>query len=742
MAKSSKLHEQELFFLKNLASSVQARRFPSAIRMLVRHGHGQTGVRRQVDRSLQNALDIAKRNEELNIAQPRHWEMYDRGRLIASALQFQAAQCSAPAPTPALELSYTTITGRRHFSQATLSQLRPITFAETTVPAVQIGFFLLCRTLTPAQTGVSLSLIAEDTSGDVCRIELYNRQSSSCIPEGTIFAIKEPSLKLNSQRNVLVKVDSPSDLVFLHPSHEFLKETSWYEPLSLSFDECKAQANQCYSRGQFDKALEFYDFALSIKPDDVLIHLNKAAAFLRLDRFFEAHQSAQAALADETSVVTTDRPLKFKALFRLAHATYGLRNWVKAVEMFSNLAEEYPSERAVAPLLRKSRMRLAESRTGRFDLEALAPTYGKVVYHDVADYVGPIAIADIPGKGRGLRTTAGIEEGTILMVSKAFALGIPEEGQQMTHVFDLNHKIALSPSEGSLITATIQALRKNPHRTAELYQLDSGNVPRVDLPDGIVDPGRIEEIVSVNQFGVANDCADDERDGSRNGPSGLWILPSFMNHSCIPNANGIVVGDIMIVRALRQMYEGQEVVLSYVSTSDRQKILRTRWNIVCRCAWCLEENATSPVVSRRRISLLETAKRAPSVTQLRQLITNLQATYKPADRFLCDLAAPLYALMMASRREADRDMALMSATSLMCIEPEPSLYLTSMARLTLIAVQIRMGSCEQAKQVVMGTRQWLWQRWGMRMEDLKRIAPGKFKEWDTLIRKLAMEKGQ
>jgi hypothetical protein len=38
------------------------------------------------------------------------------------------------------------IIGRRHFAQAQLSDLRPITSAKTKTPAAHIGFFVLCRT--------------------------------------------------------------------------------------------------------------------------------------------------------------------------------------------------------------------------------------------------------------------------------------------------------------------------------------------------------------------------------------------------------------------------------------------------------------------------------------------------------------------------------------------------------------------------------------------------------------------
>ena len=47
--------------------------------------------------------------------------------------------------------------------------------------------------------------------------------------------------------------------------------------------------------------------------------------------------------------------------------------------------------------------------------------------------------------------------------------------------------------------------------------------------------------------------------------SGLWLLPSFMNHSCRPNVQRVIAHDRLFLRAGRDLRAGDELFDSYVS---------------------------------------------------------------------------------------------------------------------------------------------------------------------------------
>ena len=90
-----------------------------------------------------------------------------------------------------------------------------------------------------------------------------------------------------------------------------------------SFEKLKAFGNDCYKRKDHSEALQYYDRALRIHSSadeseieinkrHAIIHLNKAAVFLELKRFYEAYKEAKAAIETEGAVINVE-----KALYRL-----------------------------------------------------------------------------------------------------------------------------------------------------------------------------------------------------------------------------------------------------------------------------------------------------------------------------------------------------------------------------------------------------------------------------------------
>ncbi|KAH7416222.1 hypothetical protein KP509_14G081400 [Ceratopteris richardii] len=75
---------------------------------------------------------------------------------------------------------------------------------------------------------------------------------------------------------------------------------------------------------------------------------------------------------------------------------------------------------------------------------------------------------------------------------------------------------------------------------------------------------------------------------------GLWFLPSFINHSCLPNACWMKIGeDALFARAARHLRKGDEVTVSYlggetVAFPHRAYAARLR-GFRCSCPRCLFE---------------------------------------------------------------------------------------------------------------------------------------------------------
>jgi len=125
--------------------------------------------------------------------------------------------------------------------------------------------------------------------------------------------------------------------------------------------------------------------------------------------------------------------------------------------------------------------------------------------------------------------------------------------------------------------------------------------------------------------------------------SGLWIMPSYINHSCWPNSVRSFLGDLLIVRAARDIREGEEITINYLenesSVQERQKSFYSGWDFNCKCTLCEIETAEQQGVRDKRQELVEKARKfevylkqsiektnsgiAPMIT----LIRGIEATY-------------------------------------------------------------------------------------------------------------------
>ncbi|CAM8938992.1 unnamed protein product [Rhodiola kirilowii] len=103
-------------------------------------------------------------------------------------------------------------------------------------------------------------------------------------------------------------------------------------------------------------------------------------------------------------------------------------------------------------------------------------------------------------------------------------------------------------------------------------------------------------------------CGSDEGFGDTNGGLygvGLWLLSSYINHSCCPNARRLHIGDHVIVVASRDIKAGEELTFAYFDVfkplEKRREMLAT-WGFICRCRRCEFEER---VLSNREMSEIE-----------------------------------------------------------------------------------------------------------------------------------------
>jgi hypothetical protein len=111
---------------------------------------------------------------------------------------------------------------------------------------------------------------------------------------------------------------------------------------------------------------------------------------------------------------------------------------------------------------------------------------------------------------------------------------------------------------------------------------------------------------------IANKPSEDNEDKAYHS-CGIWPLASHINHSCTSTARRSFIGDMMLVRATRDMERGTEIVFWYqvpdgYAVQKMQDTLRLTWGFACTCAMCTDAQQTHASVLAQRRTLMEKLK--------------------------------------------------------------------------------------------------------------------------------------
>jgi tetratricopeptide (TPR) repeat protein len=235
------------------------------------------------------------------------------------------------------------------------------------------------------------------------------------------------------------------------------------------------------------------------------------------------------------------------------------------------------------------------------------------------------------------------------MVSKAFSISFMNEiDNSFILAVNLITKIAGTNTQAINIAKTVDNLKKNPRLTQQLYSLYSGQVDRnVNIKNGFIDVGRIEHIHSLNVFsGAKKDVNQKSVDNALidKTSSGLWLLPSFFNHSCCNNANYEIYGDIMVIRARRDIKKDEEMTVAYTNSMnsyENRKKAFDSFKFNCECNICLFEKSDKQYKYRhelidRKCGMIEkylTTNRTKCLKWALELVKELKQIQYPSNNY-------------------------------------------------------------------------------------------------------------
>ncbi|CAM0146722.1 unnamed protein product [Urochloa decumbens] len=326
---------------------------------------------------------------------------------------------------------------------------------------------------------------------------------------------------------------------------------------------------------------------------------------------------AAGALADCDAALAAD-PAHPAALLSKGAILRGLGRYGPAADCFRAAALAAGGGGGVdeaRELVEQCRRLEAQARSGAVDLSewVLAGFAGKCP--DLAEYVGPVEVRRSARGGRGVFAVKNVEAGATLMIAKAVAVGrgvlqdTADGGEKMVVWKDFVDKVLDAAEKCPRTAALIHTLSTGEEQRDDLvipemalFRQEAGDL---NLSDGnsevrekgtqeVLDVDRILKVLDVNCLTEDAPAADVlGNNGVINCGVGLWILPSFINHSCHPNARRTHVRDHAIVHASRDIKAGEEITFPYfdvlVPLSKRREA-SSAWGFECKCDRCRFES--------------------------------------------------------------------------------------------------------------------------------------------------------
>jgi len=457
-------------------------------------------------------------------------------------------------------------------------------------------------------------VVKDQLSDESERLELHLHNSwygEDILESARHLALKEPYFTLNNDEEAVLWVDHPSDLVVLTDADGFSVSPYLLPDFSIpgaelprktTSQQCKEIGNNALRKGFLLQAYRCYSEGLQIERmnasavDDINADLLRNRAHLNL-----LSGSFDLANADAISAIRRkDMQLDAKAFFRAGCAAYNLGQFEKALSFFQDQLRLIPDDKDGIAQIHKAELRLNEQKTGVYDFISLKSHLTSAHLRvDVGSFVHATEIRDSGGKGRGLFATRRICVGELILCEKAFCAIFTCERQAWTAMAYDSRGGTLKGHPAGLTQAVMRKLIGNPsqvEKVMDLYADYEGIGNKLFIVDGnpVIDAFQLYDIVARNAIGLdpSSSFGADGESACHYG-AGLWIRSSYSNHSCVPNAEKEILGDLIILRAVRTIRKGEEITHDYVGTgnyNERRKVLSTNWGFQCTCRLCVAES--------------------------------------------------------------------------------------------------------------------------------------------------------
>ncbi|KAJ4828079.1 hypothetical protein Tsubulata_027224 [Turnera subulata] len=393
-------------------------------------------------------------------------------------------------------------------------------------------------------------------------------------------------------------------------------------PVEELMQELRSKATELLLREEWEESVHVYTQLINLcqHPDHLpklrkslcLALSNRAEARFRLRDFAEALKDCEE--ASRINETAHSKSLLCKGKILLALNRYSI-----ALDCFkAALLDPHPNGGNLETLnayVDRCKKLESQSKTGSFDLSDWVINGFPGKPPELAEYIGALQIKRSELSGRGLFATKNIDAGTLLFVTKAIAIerGIlsskdSDDNAQMVMWKDFVQKVVESATISPRIRHLISALSTGEEEEElEVPEIDifRPETEEIGQSNEKVDMVRLMSTLDVNSLVEDSVSAKVLGKNSDYYGVGLWLLASFINHSCIPNARRLHVGDYLLVHASRDVKAGEEITFAYfdvLSPLDKREEMSRTWGFHCGCKRCKFEQL---VCSRQEMEEIE-----------------------------------------------------------------------------------------------------------------------------------------
>ncbi|PSR81369.1 hypothetical protein BD289DRAFT_484477 [Coniella lustricola] len=526
-----------------------------------------------------------------------------------------------------------------------LDSLRPVLLKDLLLETHNRGRVVFLKTMDAPVRMISIRNTVEDSAGDVERLAIYNLPSQTpadqVLPRGAVLAIKEPYYRFTDDGGVAIRVDHPSDFVLLNVGDERVPSQWRVQPKTpLTASELKQKGNDAAVKKKWEEAASYYSKALLALPTgndkdghkneekdnneaDVIAELcrnlyrNRAQARLQMGHVELAAQDAIASIIPGTFLSEASQKLNHKALYRAGRAYYEMGACTQAEHCFKQAVWLGIRDANVIYELVRTKKRLIEQNKGTYDFTAMSASANEP--KDTLDHASFIAN------------------------TKAFHVATADAERRKCAIFlhdSTNTGCALAHAER--LYGALAKLRWNPQLASKYLNLFAGPAypihnkessavdpakPAALVVDGsvVLDAFRVQTVAQYNDFGCpevkSTKSFVEETEQPDHEATGIWLHASYVNHSCLQNTLRAFIGDMMIVRAFRDIKAGEEIFMSYYIHDETPKvpasIMAKRISISQEANHLVNADEANMTGSARKMKIKEAEK----------LYTQLEATY-------------------------------------------------------------------------------------------------------------------